>query len=205
MNPRWIVPAIASLCLFPASLLAQGEKPPDKKAADDKLHDELREFRKSLIAAVNKGDVAAQLEHVTPDVVVTWQNGEVVKGRDNLRKFYEDNVQKSQIFKGYVKEPEPAELTVLYGGDAGISYGTSVGKYSILGMTFELKNHWSATLTKEDGKWRIANYHVSANVLDNPVLNAAKNSLYWVGGIAVVVGLLVGFLLGRLSKRSSPA
>jgi uncharacterized protein (TIGR02246 family) len=200
MNTRWIVPAIALLCL-PANLLGQA----DKKAADEKLHDELRAFRKSLIEAVNKGDLDAQLDHVTPDVVVTWQNGEVVKGRDNLRKFYEANVKQSQIFKGYVKEPEPADLTVLYGGDAGISYGTSVGRYSIVGMNFDLTNHWSATLTKDDGKWRIANYHVSANVLDNPVLNAAKNALYWVGGLAIVGGLLIGFFLGRVSARSRSA
>ena len=72
---------------------------------------------------------------------------------------------------------------------AGISYGTSVGKYHVLGKQFELKNHWSATLVKENGRWVIASYHVSGNILDNPLLDVAKGYLYWVGGIALVVGL----------------
>jgi ketosteroid isomerase-like protein len=207
MTTRWIVLALASLCLWPAALSAQGEKPDDKKGdkttekkkEDDPIHEELRAFKKSLIEAVKKGDIDAQLEHVTPDAVVTWQNGEVVTGRDNLRKFYEEHVKKSEIFKGYVKEPEPTALTVLYGSDTGISYGTSVGKYKIMGMTFELTNHWTATLVKHDGKWRIASYHVSNNVLANPLLTA----LYWAAGIGAVVVLLLGFIVGRISKRGS--
>jgi len=204
MNTRLIVLAIASLALLPASLPAQKDKEPDRgaketdrKTADELLHTELRAFKDSLVKAVKEGDLPGQLEHVTPNVVVTWQNGQVVKGKDELKKFYEENAAKSQVFQGYVKEPEPTDLTVLYGGDAGISYGTSVGKYKVMGMSFELKNHWTATLTKEDGKWRIASYHVSNNVLDNPLLT----TLYWALGGALVIGLLLGFLIGRMTGR----
>ena len=46
-------------------------------------------------------------------------------------------------------------------------------------------------------RWLLAGYHISMNVLDNPILDAAKGSLYRVGGAAAVAGLLGGFLFGR--------
>jgi uncharacterized membrane-anchored protein YhcB (DUF1043 family) len=38
------------------------------------------------------------------------------------------------------------------------------------------------------------------------VLNAAKGYLYWAGGVALVVGLLLGFLVGRMTaSKGAPA
>ena len=35
------------------------------------------------------------------------------------------------------------------------------------------------------------------NVLDNPLLSAAKSGLYLAAGLALVGGLIVGFFLGK--------
>jgi ketosteroid isomerase-like protein len=185
--------SILSLCLA-AVAPARAE---DKPSADtEKIHDELRAFRKELTEAVLKNDIDKQLQLVSKDVVVTWQNGETVRGRDNLKKFWEKNQGgASKVFQGYKKPPEPADLTILYGDNMGISYGTSVAQYNVLGKEIELENHWTATLVKEDGRWVIASYHVSGNILDNPLLSAAKNYLYLVGGIALLAGLVLGLLL----------
>jgi ketosteroid isomerase-like protein len=184
------------------ALLAQDEKSPKGKA-EDPVHEELRAFRKSLTEAIEKGDLERQLEHVHRDVVVTWQNGEVVRGHDNLREFYKKNVAQQKVFQGYKQPPMPTELTIMHGSDTGVSYGTSVAHYKLVGMDFDLKNHWTLTLVKDGGSWKIASYHVSANVLDNPVLNTAKNWLYWVGGIALVLGLLIGIFIGRRRAPSA--
>lgn len=202
MRNRLTVLLVTCACLLSTSTLsAQNGKPAKDK--EDPAHEELRALRKSLTEAIVKGDAEAQLKHAHKDIVVTWQNGEVVRGVEALREFYKKNVSQQKIFQGYKKEPEPQELTILHGGDSGISYGTSIAHYKILGMEFDLTNHWTVTVVKEGGEWKIASYHVSANILDNPVLNAAKNWLYWVGGIAVVVGLLVGFLIGRRRARAA--
>jgi ketosteroid isomerase-like protein len=186
-------------CLEPATLSAQEKSPKGK--AEDPIHDELRAFRASLLDAIDKGDLERQLEHVHKDVVVTWQNGEVVRGHEALREFYKKTISQDKVFRGYKKPPTPAELTILH-GDTGISFGDEVGQYKVKGMDFDLENHWTVTLVKDDGKWKIASYHVSANVLDNPVLNTAKNWLYWIGGIAFAIGLLVGIVIGRQRKRA---
>jgi hypothetical protein len=69
-------------------------------------------------------------------------------------------------------------------------------------MEFDLKNRWTATLVKEDGRWLIAGYHVSANVLDNPVLDAAKTAMYWTGGITLVIGFVLG-IIGSMVVRKT--
>jgi hypothetical protein len=184
---------------------AQAQQAEEKKG-QEALHDELRELRKGLTDAVLKQDVEAQLKYVGPDVIVTWQNGEVVRGPQGLKEFLAKNQGRTnRIFQGYKEPPTPAELTILYDDDTGISYGTSVASYNLLGRQFDLTNHWTATVVRQDGRWVIAAYHVSSNILDNPLINAAKNSLYWVGGIALLVGGLLGWAIRWLTARPHPA
>jgi ketosteroid isomerase-like protein len=176
-------------------------------AADDKeaVHNELRAMAKGLIDAVVAGDVEKQLSYATDDVVVTWQNGDVVHGHQGLKDLMRKNQGISaRVFQGYTKRPEPTAKTILYGDDTGISYGTSVAKYNVLGKEIELENHWSATLVKQEDGWKIASYHVSANILDNPLMGGVKSLGYAVGGIGLVVGLALGWLVFRKRAPSTP-
>lgn len=164
-------------------------------ALEDPAHQELRTLRTEIIAAVTQGDIDSVLKHVHPDVVVTWQDAEVCHGAQGLKEFFERMGKKS--FKGYKVPPTPDTLTLLYGGDTGISYGETVAEYQLLGRTYEIKSRWTATLVKMEGKWLLAAYHISMNALDNPLLNAAKNALY----AAAAIALVAGFLIGRIRRK----
>jgi ketosteroid isomerase-like protein len=206
MNTARVTAGIAWLCIAAVVAPAQGQERSGKEKEEHPVHNELRALRDRLTEAVRKGDIDKQLECVSKDVVVTWQNGEVVRGQQALKDFYAKNMGgASKVFRGYSQPPAPTDLTILYGPDTGISYGTSVAKYNILGKEFELTNHWTATVVKENGKWVVASYHVSGNILDNPLLNTAKSALYWTGGIAVVLGLLIGVFVGRLGRAQAPS
>src|SRR4051812_38169632 len=91
---------------------------------EDPAHDELRALRTEVIDAITKGDIDGVLKRVHPNVVVTWQNNEVCRGHKGLREFFER--MGKQAFKGYKVPPTPDELTILYGGDTGISFGQTV-------------------------------------------------------------------------------
>jgi ketosteroid isomerase-like protein len=180
----------------------------EQAKGEAEIHDQLRAVRVSLTEALKKGDVEGQLAYVHPNVVTTWQNNRVVRGHDGLRTFLQEiNAENQKVFRGYKVEPEADELTILYcGGDMGIVFGKSVPQYHYLGMDFELENRWTATLVKENGAWKIAAYHVSANVADNPLLNVAKKSAYWSGGICLVAGLVLGSIgTAFLRRRSAQA
>jgi ketosteroid isomerase-like protein len=158
-----------------------------------------------LTKAVLDGDVNAQLERVHDNVVVTWQNNQVVRGKDGLKKFLgEINNGPDRVFQGYKVPPTADDLSILYGGNAAIAFGGSTPHYKLHGMEFDLENRWTATLVKDGDTWKIAAYHVSGNILDNPVLDIAKRSLYWVGGAGVLVGLALGALVMWLLKRRRP-
>ncbi len=167
-------------------------------ALEDPAHEELRTLRTEIIKAVTKGDIDTVLQHVHPNVVVTWQNAEVCRGQQGLKAFFEHMGKKS--FKGYKVPPTPDELTILYGENTGVSFGQTLAEYNLLGKNYEIKSRWTATLVKENGKWLLAAYHISMNTLDNPLLTAAKRSM----GVAAVAALGVGLILGKLlAKRKT--
>ena len=46
-------------------------------------------LRQELIDSFNKGDLDRLLSHLDPDVVITWQNGEVCRGPTAVRAYYD--------------------------------------------------------------------------------------------------------------------
>ena len=184
---------------------ASAQDPPaatGTEETDAAIHVELRAIREALTEALKKGDVDGQLTHVHKNVVATWQNNRVVRGHEGLQDFLKEmNAENQKVFRGYQVEPQPDELTILYGGDTGIVFGRSVPQYHYLGMDFELENRWTATLVKEDGTWKIAAYHVSGNMVDNPVLSIAKRSAYWAGGVCLVIGVILGIISNAFLRR----
>jgi len=164
-------------------------------ALENPAHEELRAVRLSIIDAINKGDIDSVINHIHPDAVITWQNSEVCRGHQGLKDFFERMGKDS--FQGYKVPPTPDELTIFHGENTGISFGETVAEYHLLGKSYELKSRWTATLVKEDGKWLLAGYHISMNVLDNAILTAAKNGLYLVGAVALVIGILIGMALWK--------
>ncbi len=167
--------------------------------AEDPAHGELRAMRGALLAAITSQDIDKVLPLLHPDIVVTWQNGEVNRGHAGVRAFFERMGRQS--FGGYKVPPEPDELTILHGGTTGISFGRSVGQFNLLGSSWEFENRWTATLVKQNGQWLVASYHVSWNALDNPLLNTATRSLAMAAGGALLVGLALGMLLARRFRR----
>jgi ketosteroid isomerase-like protein len=206
MVPRMRVSLVSWLLLVNLPATAQENEPAgaaDGAEADSATHDELRQVRDALTKAVEEGDVEAQLAHASEDIVTTWQNNEVARGPDGLRDFLNDmETGGERVFQGYKSKPTADDRATVYGGDTAIATGTSVPHSKYLGMEFDLENRWTATLVKENDEWKIAAYHVSANVVNNPLLSAAKRALYWTGGVALVVGMLLGGLVSRMMTKN---
>ena len=163
-------------------------------SSEESAHSELRALRNEVLSAITQGDFDKVLTFVHPNAVITWQNNEVCRGHKGLREFT-DRMGK-EAFKSYKVPPTPDEPTILYGDNTGLSFGKTVAQYKILGKEIEVTSRWTATLVKENGRWLLAGYHVSANALDNPLLNGAKQALYWMGGIAALLGLGIGWVIG---------
>jgi ketosteroid isomerase-like protein len=170
---------------------------------DEATHQALRDLRDAMVNAVNNSDIDALLSHLHKDVVFTAMNGEVCRGHDALRVYFNKMTKDpGHIVESLHVNPTVDRLTDLY-GNTGVSYGSSVDHYKLTtGQEFDIKARWTATLVKENDTWQLASFQSSANVFDNPILSKATSSLFWGAGGAGVIGLLLGLVIGRRMKKS---
>jgi ketosteroid isomerase-like protein len=187
--------AAALLLFLTAPLLAQ--TPPVPTTAQ--LHDELRRMRDEILAAIDKGDVEGVLVHLHRNVIFTPMNAEVCRGPEQVRAYF-DKMMKGpgRIVDRVHFDLKVDALTDFY-GDTGIAYGSSDDRYKLKnGMDFAIHTRWTCSLVRENGRWLITSFQSTANVFDNPILDAtAKRRGWFLAGIAAIVGLILGVLLAR--------
>lgn len=198
--------AIASIA-FSQAAGAQEAVEASNTAAENPVHQELRAFRQQVVEAIASEDIEKLLPYLTDNVVVTWQNGEVSRGHDEVRKYYDRMMRgPSPVVKSLKSNPVPDQLTNLF-GDVGVAHGSSNDHFVLTdGQDFDLKTIWSATVVKQDGVWKIASFHASTNMFDNAVLwLIVRKTAIWVGGGAGLIGIVLGVLLMKLVGRKKGA
>jgi ketosteroid isomerase-like protein len=183
----------------PASLGAQPQ--------EDPAHAQLRALRDDLVDAMNKRDLKRLLSHLHPDVVVTWQNAEVSRKPEGVRSYISRMLEgPNSVVESFSTAPTVDELTILYGGDAGVAFGSSRDSFRLRsGQSFELTSRWTATVVNDGGPWKIAAFHSSASLFDNPLLAAAQRWAMTAAIVALIAGFGIGFLISRIAQRSRRA
>jgi ketosteroid isomerase-like protein len=183
----------------PASLGAQPQ--------EDPAHAQLRALRDDLVDAMNKRDHNRLLSHLHPDVVVTWQNAEVSRKPEGVRSYISRMLEgPNSVVESFSTAPTVDELTILYGGDAGVAFGSSRDSFRLRsGQSFELTSRWTATVVNDGGSWKIAAFHSSASLFDNPLLAAAQRWAMTAAIVALIAGFGIGFLISRIAQRSRRA
>lgn len=169
---------------------------------EDPAHQELRQLRDKLLAAMNKSDLEGILAVLHTNVVITWHNAEVSRGRDGVRAYY------SRIMSGPVKLVDSFtcnlnvdELTILYGGNTGISFGSSDEHFKLTsGKDLNVKGRWTATLLKENGQWLVTSLHASTNLFDNVLLDVTKRMMKIAVAISLLAGVAIGWFISRPRK-----
>ncbi len=198
---RRLYAGLLGLVLLAVPALAQ-----DASSSTDQLHDELRALAVTMETALNGGDVDALLAHVHPEVVFTTMNGDVVRGPEAIRLYFEKMMTgPDRVVESVSVDFEPDDLSVLHGDDMAIAFGTSADHYELTaGTTFDVSPRWSGTMVRQDGRWLIASFHYSTNMFDNPVLDAQRTLLSLVlGGGGLLLAILAFFIGKRIgSKRA---
>lgn len=172
--------------------------------SEEELHDGLRELRATMEKAINERDIDTLVDRASEAVVFTTMNGDVVHGRDGVRTYFEEMMSGPEaVVKSVATHFQPDGLSVLYGDKTAVAYGHTDDHYELTsGQSFDVQAMWSGTMRRDDdGLWRVASFHYSTNMFDNPILSAQRR-LLTLAGIAVAVVLAgLGFFLGRRSAR----
>jgi ketosteroid isomerase-like protein len=180
--------------------------PTAREGDEDPVYEELQLLHQHMQDAVNAQDIDSVLEGVGDDVVFTTMDGQVVRGKNNIRAYFDKMMTGPDA---EVKEFQTRffvdDLTILYGEPEGtrfgIAYGHSQDQYTLYDDTkFEVNPRWSATVMRDAESWKIVNFQYSVNMFDNPVVDKAMGKIAMLSCGGLVLGLLLGFFLG--SRRS---
>ena len=188
-----IVPVLLLLLVAPLRVHAQ----------DEAAHNELRQLKTTMEKALNARDLDTIVAHVHPGVVFTTMNGDVCRGPQQIRAYFEKMLTApGHIVKDVKVSFEVDQLTTLYGGDTGVAYGSSKDHYELTdGQKLDINGRWTCTMVKNGDRWVIAAFHYSANVFSNPIVDRYKAAIWQAGIAAGVIALIVGFVLGRMLRR----
>jgi ketosteroid isomerase-like protein len=206
--------AVTLFLVLNATAIAQ-DMPSDPAVEDvEATHEALRALKREAELAFNDlgqsgemADLNRLLNLVDDDIVLAAMNGRFAIGKNGIVDYFNSTMTgPDRTVQSVHHTFEVADLSTLYGSDTAVAHGTSVGTYELTrGMTIVANTTWTATMVKKDGAWLLASFQFAPSIFDNPVLDRAIRACYWGVGIAGVVGLLLGFLLGRRSGRKSKA
>ena len=186
------------LLCFIMALVAASAQAEDKQQD----HDELRAMLKTATDAMNSKNLDALAPLFYNKFSITTVDQKLFTNLADFKAYYEslyngDNAPlKSIAFK-----PEADALTEFIGDNIGLSHGTSTDTYTFSdGDTRAMTSRWTATVFKDNGKWKILNLHIGADLLTNPVVSTLKSYVYKAGIGAGLGGLIVGFAVAWLLR-----
>jgi ketosteroid isomerase-like protein len=160
-------------------------------------------LRQELIDSFNKGDLDRLLSHLDDDVVITWQNGEVCRGPEAVRAYYNKMMTGPQRRVDKVSADPKVDGRHVY-GEWAVSWGQMNDHFVLTdGSELAMDSRFTATIAHRGNVWKVSSFHVSVNAFDNPILSmVGKKAGTWAVFIGAIVGLLIGLITGMLIKRS---
>jgi uncharacterized protein (TIGR02246 family) len=176
-------------------------------SSDEEVHNALRALKATMEKALNERDLDTIVANVDPNVVFTTMNGDVARGPEQIRAYFNKMLTApGHIVKTVTVKFDVDALTTLYGGDTGVATGSSTDHYELTnGKTFDIKGRWTATMVKSGDKWVISAFHYSADVFRNPIVDGYKKAIWMAGLGGALVALILGLILGRVMGRRKPA
>jgi len=189
--------AIAALALaMPTQAQAQAQA----AQTDAQAHDQLRAMKDRLVAALNAKNPDALMAELDPQVRLTTMDSVLSKGPEGVKGYYAKMMTgSSKLVEDMSLSAEPDDLSVLYSdGKTAITTGTAKVHFKLAtGNEMDVPLRWTATSVYRDGAWKVASAQFGADMFDNPIVAAAKSMTTWFAAGAGLIGLLLGWFMGR--------
>jgi len=166
-------------------------------------HEQLRALLKLGADALTTRQLDKIAPYLNPEFTLVTVDNRKLKGVGELQAYWNELFDgQTPLLKSMEAHPEADELTTFLDDNTGIVYGTSNDRYTFTdGEVRDMPSRWSAVVEKDGDAWKLVSVHLSANVLDNPVIDAvkttAKRMTVMVGVVGLGIGLVIGFLLRR--------
>jgi hypothetical protein len=166
-------------------------------------HDALRNLRKEAAVALSTNN----FDHLEPlldkDFTITTVDNHKFTSLEDFKSYWVCLFGGTKpMLKSVEIDPTADALTNFLSPDIGIASGSSVDTYNFTdGDTRKMNTRWTAVVRRNADGWKLVMIHFSANLLDNPVLAAAKQKQCLFAAVGFGIGLLVAFLLMWCCRR----
>jgi ketosteroid isomerase-like protein len=193
---RLVLVIVTLLAVAPAYALD-----PDSSAEAD--HEALRQLKVDLVAALNAQDFGALGQLFNEPFTSTVITQDRFTDLDSAKIYFNQLFTRPEMKMASVKfQADSDALSTIFTGTFALSTGTTIETYTLAdGRVFDIQGRWTAVSVKDGDGWKLAGFHGGTNFLDNPVLNAVKDSVPETGAVAaaggLVIGLLGGWFIGR--------
>ena len=183
-------------------------------AEERQSHQELTALRIAVQDAFNKmgasgktEDMAALLEFAHPEILFTAMTGESVRGKQELMDYFKRSFLSADHSLTRMQGVFTADhLSIFLRPDVATNRGTSRGTFLFKnGSELSVDSRWTATMVKDQGRWKIATFQFAPSIFDNPVMSAYRAWIYKGAIIAALAGLLLGAFLGWWMRRPRAA
>ena len=156
----------------------------------------------ALAEAVGAADFDRAGALIAPDAIVTFQNGDVTRGRDATVKYVREMFNgKGALVQTYSGTPSLTSVTSINESTRVVA-GTSTDRMTLSsGAPMVIETRWTATIVLQDGTWKIASLHLSTNMLDNPIIEKMKTTSYLLAAFGLVMGITIGIGIAVLFRR----
>lgn len=180
-------------------------------------------FSSSALADVGQGDIDAIIRtreialealntrnftkidpYLHPQFIITTVDNQVFHTTSEFEKYW--NQQFSSTIKNIKMQLQGESIRTFLSPEIDVAAGGAITTFSFKdGKSANMTLRWTAVLQKLEDKWMIQSLHFSSNLLDNPVLNAARQLNKTLGVAAGLGGFLLGaatmVILNRRTKR----
>lgn len=180
-------------------------------------------FPSSALADVGQGDIDAIIRtreialealntrnftkidpYLHPQFIITTVDNQVFHTTSEFEKYW--NQQFSSTIENIKMQLQGESIRTFLSPEIDVAAGGAITTFSFKdGKSANMALRWTAVLQKLEDKWMIQSLHFSSNLLDNPVLNAARQLNKTLGVAAGLGGFLLGaatmVILNRRTKR----
>lgn len=147
-------------------------------------------------AGINDQNVERMVAQMTPDATVTWLNGEVSRGHEEIRAYYQRMVKGPERILSKYTTAAKLGAHARFFGDVAVADGTMQDAFFPLARKpFTLSSNWTSTSAKINGEWKVVSLHLSANVFNNNLMDEAKSTAKLMAAGGVLAGLVLAGLL----------
>ena len=151
---------------------------------------------------INDQNVERMVAQMTPDATVTWLNGEISRGHDEIRAYYQRMVKGPERILNKYTTTAKVEQPARFFGEVAVADGTMQDVFSpVTRKPFVLSSNWTSTSVKINGEWKVVSMHLSANVFNNNLLDEAISTAKLTAAGGALGGLVLAGLFCWWRRR----